>query len=55
MNNFIIENNVLIEYKGDENYWPYAGAKTIKNNSHFSDIFHESLHSFKNALIIKNK
>lgn len=49
--------NILIDSwnKNDENYWPYAGAKTIRNYSHFDYIFYESLHSFKNALIIKNK
>ena len=51
-----IANNLIDSWnKNDENYWPYAGAKSITNNSHFADIFHESLHSFKNALSIKNK
>ena len=41
--------------KNDEDYWPYAGAKKIKNNHHFADIYNSSLISFKKALIIKNK
>lgn len=50
-----IANNLIDSWnKNDENYWPYAGAKSITNNSHFADIFHESLHSFKKALSIKN-
>ena len=38
-----------------EDYWPYAGAKMIRNHSHFTEIFRESLNSFNDALMIKNK